>query len=54
MGEFSFVNILDAPDNETMVRISIMLGLRGTVRMETYPAYEMGTVFGGVPPAKSR
>jgi len=51
IGEFSFINIMDAPDNETMVRISIMLGLRGTVRMETYPAYEIGSTFGGVPPA---
>jgi uncharacterized protein with GYD domain len=54
LGEFTFVNIMDAPDNETMVRISIMLGLRGTVRLQTYPAYEIGTVFGGVPPARGR
>jgi uncharacterized protein with GYD domain len=38
LGEFDFVNILDAPNNETVARLSIELGSRGTVQLITLPA----------------
>jgi uncharacterized protein with GYD domain len=38
MGEYDFVNILEAPNNETIARVSIDLGARGTVRLMTLPA----------------
>lgn len=51
LGAFNFVNIIEAPDNATMVRISIELGLRGTIRIQTFPAVDM-SVFGGTPPPR--
>jgi uncharacterized protein with GYD domain len=38
LGHFDFVNIVDAPDEQTMARVSLELGSRGTARYETLPA----------------
>lgn len=38
MGQFDFVNILEAPDNETVVRVAIELGSRGTLQTMTMAA----------------
>jgi uncharacterized protein with GYD domain len=38
LGTYDFVNILEAPDNETIARISVELGARGTVSLTTLPA----------------
>lgn len=38
IGPYDFVNIVEAPDNETMVRVSIELSSRGSVRILTLPA----------------
>ncbi len=38
MGEYDFINILEAPNNETIARVSIELGSRGTVQFTTMPA----------------
>ncbi|MCX8022055.1 MAG: GYD domain-containing protein [Syntrophorhabdaceae bacterium] len=38
MGEYDFINILEAPNNETIARVSIELGARGTVQLTTMPA----------------
>ena len=38
LGEFDFVNIVEAPDEKTMARVSLELGSRGTVRYETLSA----------------
>jgi len=38
LGPYDFVNILEAPDNETISRISVELGSRGTVQIMTLPA----------------
>lgn len=38
LGGYDFINILDAPDNETIARISVELGSRGTVTLTTLPA----------------
>ena len=42
LGEYDFVNIIEAPDNLAVARASIELGRRGTLRIETLPAIEMG------------
>jgi uncharacterized protein with GYD domain len=54
LGAFDFVNIIEAPNNETMVRISIELGLRGTIRMHTYAAVEMAAFASGLASARSK
>lgn len=38
IGPYDFINVLDAPDNETIVRISMELGARGTVQCMTMAA----------------
>ncbi len=38
LGQFDFVNIIEAPDDETMARVSLELGSRGTGRYETLVA----------------
>ncbi len=38
LGGYDFINILEAPDNETIARISVELGSRGTVSLTTLPA----------------
>lgn len=38
LGQYDFVNILDAPNNEAIAKISIELGSRGTVHIITLPA----------------
>lgn len=37
LGPYDFVNIVDAPDNKTVVKVSVELGARGTVEITTLP-----------------
>lgn len=38
LGPYDFVTVVEAPDNETMSRVSIELGARGSVQMMTLAA----------------
>src|ERR671927_77128 len=38
LGQFDFVNIVEAPDEQTMSRVSLELGSRGTGRFDTLVA----------------
>ncbi len=38
LGRYDFVNIVEAKDNETIAKISVALGARGTVQIETLTA----------------
>ena len=38
LGPFDFVNVLEAPDNMTVARVSAELASRSTVRIQTLPA----------------
>ena len=38
LGRYDFVNIVEAKDNETIARVSVGLGARGTVQIETLTA----------------
>lgn len=38
LGPYDFVNVVEAPNNETVARISVELGARGTVQIMTLPA----------------
>lgn len=38
LGRYDFVNIVEAKDNEVIARISVNLGARGTVSIETLSA----------------
>lgn len=41
LGEFDFVNVVEAPDLETIAKVSIALGSRGSVRIQTLPTLEL-------------
>jgi len=38
LGRFDFVNVVEAPDEKTMARVSLELGARGTARYESLAA----------------
>jgi uncharacterized protein with GYD domain len=37
LGPYDFVNIVEAPDNKTVVKVSVELGSRGTIEITTLP-----------------
>lgn len=38
LGQYDFVNIIEAPNNETVVKVAIELGARGTLQTTTLAA----------------
>jgi uncharacterized protein with GYD domain len=38
IGEYDFLTILDAPSNEVIARLSVELGARGTMHIDTHAA----------------
>jgi uncharacterized protein with GYD domain len=38
LGRYDFINVVDAPDNDAITRVSIELGSRGTVHIMSMPA----------------
>jgi uncharacterized protein with GYD domain len=38
LGEFDFVNVVEAPDTPTVARVAVALGARGSTRIQTLPA----------------
>ena len=38
LGEFDFVNVVEAPDEATIARVSVALGARGSTKIQTLPA----------------
>lgn len=41
MGQYDFVNIIEAPDEATMARAAVMLAARGTMRSTTLQALDV-------------
>ena len=37
LGEWDFVNVVEAPDIQTIARVSVSLGARGSTKIETLP-----------------
>jgi len=42
LGPYDFVNIVEAPDNETIMRASVEIGSRGSVQLLTLSAIPVG------------
>ena len=38
LGEYDFVNVVEAPDIATVARVSVALGARGSTKIQTLPA----------------
>ena len=43
LGPYDFVNIVEAPDNDTIARLSLELGSRGTIQIMSMPAFGIDT-----------
>ena len=41
MGGYDFVNIIEAPSNEVMSKLTVELGSRGTIKITTLPAMDV-------------
>ncbi len=41
LGGYDFINIIEAPTNEVMSRLSMELGSRGTIKVTTFPAMDI-------------
>ena len=46
LGPYDFINIVEAPNNETIARISLALGARGTVHIMTLPTVSLDALHG--------
>ena len=41
LGEFDFINVVEAPDIATVAKVSVALGARGSTKIETLPALDI-------------
>jgi len=41
MGQYDFLNVIEAPDEQTMAKAAVMLAARGTLRTNTYQAIDV-------------
>ena len=48
LGQYDFVNILEAPNNEAMSRVAVSLGARGTLQTMTMAAMDVDTFIGSL------
>jgi uncharacterized protein with GYD domain len=52
MGQYDIVTVVEAPNDETMAKLALTLGARGTVRTETVRAFteaEYRSIVAGLP-----
>ncbi|MHB0915250.1 MAG: GYD domain-containing protein [Thermoleophilia bacterium] len=38
LGQYDFITVLEAPDNDSIVKMSVEIGSRGSVQVHTLPA----------------
>src|SRR3954470_7937997 len=50
LGPYDFVNVVEAPDNLTVARVSAALSSRGTIRIMTLPAIPIDEFITGLRP----
>ena len=48
LGPYDFVNVVEAPDNETIARVSVELGSRGTVQIMSMAAIPIEEFIAGI------
>ena len=48
LGPYDFVNIVEAPDNETVLRMSVELGSRGSIHLLSMPAMSIDKFIAGI------
>jgi uncharacterized protein with GYD domain len=48
IGEYDFVNIVEAPDDVTLAKLSVVLGARGSSRIESLPLIDVDDLLGSL------
>jgi uncharacterized protein with GYD domain len=48
LGPFDFVNVVEAPDAETIARVSVSLGARGSAKLQTLTALTIDEFLGAL------
>jgi uncharacterized protein with GYD domain len=48
LGRYDFINVVEAPDDKTMSRVSLELGSRGTAKYETLVAFPVDEFIGAL------
>jgi uncharacterized protein with GYD domain len=48
LGQFDFISVVEAPDEQTMARVSLELGSRGTARYESLSAIPIDDFIGAI------
>ena len=48
LGLYDFVNVIEAPDNEAVARVSLELGSRGTIKIMSMPAVSVDKLLASV------
>ena len=46
LGEYDFVNIVEAPDAATIAKVSVALGARGSAKLESYELIDVDALLG--------
>lgn len=50
LGAYDFVNVVEAPDDVTIAKISLALGARGSAKLESLPLLEIDDLLGMLEP----
>ena len=48
LGQYDFISIVEAPDEQTMAKVSVELGSRGTAKYETLTAIPIDDFIGSI------
>ncbi len=48
IGPYDFVNVVEAPDDATIARVSIALGARGSAKLQTMSALTIDELFSAI------
>ena len=46
IGEYDFVNVVEAPDSATIAKVSLALGARGSAKIQSLELLEVDTLIG--------
>ncbi len=46
LGTYDFVNVVEAPDDVTIAKVSLALGARGSAKLESLPLLEIDELLG--------
>ena len=50
LGAYDFVNIVEAPDDVTIAKVSVALGARGSAKLESLPLIDVDDFLGVLEP----